>query len=509
MPNMKLGANMQSIRQYTAEVLPRAALVMLLAPNFCQGQASSIDLSGDEKSQAAAVSAAESNSDHSANPVGNSQGFQFNSQRNLYFIDRPVRHNIATEVPTSAAQSEPRSEDLATDFEYSTAIQAYRQTILELKSSGNAWNNELIQQLQALASIANAQSDYPTAVAYLNEALQINRINSGLHNPNQISILRALLESHLALGDWRQADEYYDYLLFLEVNKLGVTDVALIPILREIAFWQLQLFHAQFTEDRAVRLRRAQLLLFRAVELVDEKIQRLAEAPEQTQQLVTAHFTKLSLFREIANTAFVSRNHADIYDNYTKQRIDAFEDRFRRQYQLKRRNRNRGYSVVTEFLEAALELTQYGVLPAEEEVRSLLDLADWYLLSRDTPVADSYYSQAWQRAQSLSLSECVQEKLFAAPMPIPSFSNDDAYDLAVNFGGEQHPRLQENVFQVKVRIGRGGIAQRVEAVDEAIASSATYRFFRRRIVRSLFRPVITENGRINSSENLYSYRFWH
>jgi len=79
----------------------------------------------------------------------------------------------------------------------------------------NVYANDLSERLFAQGRAALIDDRPVEAERLLEEAIQVIKVNHGLHSTRQIPVLELLINSQLALDNWSRADEYIDYFEWL------------------------------------------------------------------------------------------------------------------------------------------------------------------------------------------------------------------------------------------------------------------------------------------------------
>ena len=146
----------------------------------------------------------------------------------LLYIDVPV----ALEEGVDLAMTKPiypEQSNAEDDLEHSLReqyIREYNSAVEEIEYTGGAWDRALVEELFALGLLQQQQGDHDAAVKTFDRAIHVNRINDGLYTLQQIPHVESMLDSYLALKDWQNADDYNNYLFFVQRKAFGANDRA-------------------------------------------------------------------------------------------------------------------------------------------------------------------------------------------------------------------------------------------------------------------------------------------
>lgn len=139
----------------------------------------------------------------------------------VVFVDKPVPlvEGVEPQFPPVALVVEPANE--VEDTAQLQSINQFNLSIQQHESDGGAWNSALFETLSGLGNLQQQLQNHTEALGTFDRAMQISRINNGLHTADQLPIVGEIIESHLAMGNWEQADIYYDYLFYIQHKAFG------------------------------------------------------------------------------------------------------------------------------------------------------------------------------------------------------------------------------------------------------------------------------------------------
>jgi hypothetical protein len=135
---------------------------------------------------------------------------------------------------------------------------------VDATASDNSFTPYSSQHYQPLLSRGlqlQEAGQHEAALDVLSQAWQINRINYGLYNENQIPVLKSIVYSGIETGDWQAVDRFYDYMTHLYLQLYELDDPRLDEGLENISSFHITAFNADLGEDREYHLRKAAELL--------------------------------------------------------------------------------------------------------------------------------------------------------------------------------------------------------------------------------------------------------
>lgn len=113
----------------------------------------------------------------------------------------------------------------------------FQNQVQEILSREGPYSLALLEPLMGLGELYQSEDDQILALATLERAVQIVRINSGLHTLSQVPLLRQLIRIEEGIGNEAGAWEREQKLLTLLRRHLD--DLRTVPVLREIADKQM------------------------------------------------------------------------------------------------------------------------------------------------------------------------------------------------------------------------------------------------------------------------------
>lgn len=124
------------------------------------------------------------------------------------------------------------------------AIAAYRDTVTDTESETGPFASELIEQLLSLGQAYQQLEQHEEAMATLEKAEYIGRINNGLFAPSQFAVVEQMVDNLIASGDMREAMRKQQYLLYLNTQVYGSNSTQVVPALERLGDWSMEAFES-------------------------------------------------------------------------------------------------------------------------------------------------------------------------------------------------------------------------------------------------------------------------
>jgi len=305
----------------------------------------------------------------------------------LIFIGVAPLISVAQNPSDAAADTEaaPIVIDMAAPLEPKRAppppaepstLGVYRNYIESMEESAGAFAPGLTEQLLGLGLNLQALDRHAEAAAVLKRGVHVSRVQSGLYAPDQIPLLRAEIRSHIALGQFDEADEHQRYLARVESEALRGTPASIAALLDQGAWaeqaWELRLGEQEAHPEHLARSWEYYRLAYnQSSELYGPQSMELLKPLEGMLRL---QYRFAELQRENASGS-------------------AFDGNSYRQTSMMGGAYRRGEAV----LMAIHGLKLFNGVPAGEQARDLARLGDWAHWMGRRSDARSYYDKAWRR----------------------------------------------------------------------------------------------------------------
>jgi outer membrane biosynthesis protein TonB len=383
-------------------------------------------------------------------------------------------------------------------FEPLPDAERLRAEIASLEERGDTYTPRYAELSEQLGRVLQADGEHHAALAAFDRSFHVNRRQEGLRSPMQASLLRAQVESELALGDFEAADLLNHSLFSMQQALFAERPLALAEAHREAADWNMQYYlHVQqlpvpggVTEAeelvRAERLAAALGQYHRALALLTAAAE--ASLPDD----------KAVLERRIAAVTLIAdrQQRRDTPTMMSKAGLASI-----------RQSKLSHNQVFAEHGAAALQrAASYAdsAAPAERATRQL-ELADWYLLMDQHERAREAYAAALDTLRSANLPEQQVSALVDSGLPVrdperellalarEASSDFDGY-IDVAFDLDRHG---------KARNARVLASAAVDAVDD----DALERELLRQISADRFRPDFVDGVPVARNDVMLRYYF--
>ena len=130
----------------------------------------------------------------------------------------PQAHSDGTPAVVDAEDAPAPDPEAAAQRarELSAALQDFEAALVALESERGPYDMGLIEVLNDYAALHVELGQHDQAAQLQERALSITRISHGLHSPQQLSILQALIDAHMAAGHWELADDRAHLAFYLQ-----------------------------------------------------------------------------------------------------------------------------------------------------------------------------------------------------------------------------------------------------------------------------------------------------
>ncbi|MCC6201754.1 MAG: hypothetical protein IT494_01960 [Gammaproteobacteria bacterium] len=382
--------------------------------------------------------------------------------------------------PYVAAQDIAVTERSTEDAALVVAIREYEDLVARTEIDEGAFAPVLAEQLVTLGTLLQRSDRHDDAVTVLQRALHVARVNFGLHETRIGTIVNHLIDSHVALKDWKAANEDYGYWIWLQRRGHDQEAPELPSILARYGKWHLDAANLDTGTNPFSHLVTADAAFARAIEGYEQH-------PDTERQQVIAALHSLALANlrifEFARSAEDPTTGTFIQDEQLGSPISAQGMEMMRRSELSfRRGRDA--------LLRAITLTEQSG-DAAAIATSYTHLADWMLPFGRYGDAEDLYQQAYEKAAAAPQAEELRQKLFVdgtllPALPVPA---TEYYPESVNV--EDYVMLAVDVSPRGEVIRTRVVEQTAGITDAGIAEAKRYMRVKR------IRPRLV-NGNIKS-----------
>ena len=423
------------------------------------------------------------------------------SRSPLLYVEAPVlvEDGVDPVMPLRARLASPELDPESDPAfgQRSDSIRRYNSAVTDIELDGGAWDGGLVEELASLGRLQQQQGNHIGAIQTLDRAIHVNRINSGLYTLEQIPVVEQLIQSHMALGDWEEADIYNNYLYHVQQKAYGFDDPRLIPVLERLATWNIQAFKIGHGSLLGIKLRQSQIMFNAAARMVD------------------VHFGKaderfINYQRNIASSAYLVAQNPDLMAQIDKSEYRTRQQVFAEQMNEQRQVQPSGFRTGERALLEVVMLYQekgYGTYALAE---AITHLADWYLIFGRRQSALKSYKLAWDMLQGLEDSEELTQQLFGSVTPLPAFGSSIEVPDAFYRTEDGSQALRFDYADLTFDVTENGLARNVVSISEETEDNQAQLGKLRNSTRSMrFRPLVIDGEPQRSFENHFRYRYWY
>lgn len=377
-------------------------------------------------------------------------------------------------------------------------IGSYEQALEELEYEGGAWSQDVAQELETLGALLQEQGQYEQAIKVFDRAVHINRVNHGLFSPQQVPLVERVVDGHVALGQWKDADKQQQYAFYVQTRAYGINDPRMVDVFEDMARWNVTSFYRGIDPDPTLRLMQT-FLLYRAAA-----------------DTVAAHFGPrdpryLPLLKNVANAADMMSRYAlpgtsaGTQANPNMRMVSEFAGRSTRP-----QGGGSGESALARIVDFYADERR----PDTPETRMMLararaELGDWYLLRERRQAAMRVYMDAWEDLMQEEGGEAIAQEVFGDIVFLPAFSSFDAEKKeALGLNADSGARIGH--VDVAFDVSKYGRMTNFEILAQEPADLRRIDLQIISALRSMMaRPRLVEGRTVESLGEQYRIHFWY
>ena len=327
-------------------------------------------------------------------------------------------------------------EAMQTARDLSGQEQAYRRAIEAIESEYGAYGTGLSEQILGLGHTLQNQGRHQEAVELLKRGVHLARINDGLYSPQQLPLLQAEITSHIALGQYAEADERQHYMYRVQVRSMEHGAVRAQALMQQ-AQWQYNAYQLRLGQAGFARLMSMWDLYRLALnDIIDREGENSPQLLPPLEGMLRAQYLIADYQPE--------DEYADADDLGARQQLGRFNAHRAQSY-------DKGSAVI---------LAMYGIeqTQAEQEgedqglatARALAMLGDWRLWHEERKEAMQAYNEAIAELEKREDAQVEIEKLFGQPValpnldgvrPLPEVGDPELGDILLEFGVTERGRV--------------------------------------------------------------------
>jgi len=369
-------------------------------------------------------------------------------------------------------------------------LQAFRDAIAGVESSGGAYATMLPEQLLSLGLALQQEGRHADAVAIFKRGAHLARINNGLYSAAQIQHIQNKITSHLALGEFAEADKSQARLFRVQRHNPGNSELDVNALLQQ-ARWQRQAYDLGIGGDELSfgRLMNMwdlnRLALTGTIDAEGDKSPNLLPplyGMLRAQYLISGHRNRTSKTSSDFNSEVGSRQTHNRFNSYQSKSFDM------------------GRSIIRAIYD--IQAAQHGE-KSMATIETRVMMGDWMLWHGARDPALETYALALGELAELDDAQLQTENLLGAPAALPDLEGVRRLPPEVSAG--------EADFLVEFGVTRGGRVvdlvhlQQTEDGQEETALGVQEKRLMRTLRKTMFRPRFEDGEAITTEKVVKAY----
>lgn len=380
------------------------------------------------------------------------------------------------------------------------SIAEYEQEIQAREMEHGVYDPATAEYLLSVGLVYQDAERHEEAADAFARALQIKRVNEGLHSTGQLLILEQLIKSNIARADWEEVDHNYRQLLWIHKRNYEPGDPRLLPVVDTVGRWKLKAYKENLLDSSALRVIGESEKLFQDTIDILER-QYGANDPKLINPLYGKALTNYQYAIEVSNTP-QDEFHGTGSPTRTQvicRTVPTANGGARRICNAIRvpdpgyyasQSSNKDFALGQRIIAVGKALRQIVQiheanpdLPLDSHARALVHLGDWNLLRSKKTTAYKHYKAAYRLlADSGEHQEAIDE-LFGKPHNLP------ALRLPLPEIDKKLEQEKSTSVLASFDVSSSGRAKNVRIIESEPAHATSARRKARKTIRGrLYRP---------------------
>lgn len=148
--------------------------------------------------------------------------------------------NAAARQNTASQATRLAIENTQQDNNAAATIDSYQRVIAQLTAAQGMANPALFEPLTGLGAAYLKAGAPAQAIQVFEQAIQISRLELGLHSLKQLPLIDQLTAAYVALNLWDKANKQQLYAYFLQLRTQGDNVPASLPAMNKLAAWSVR-----------------------------------------------------------------------------------------------------------------------------------------------------------------------------------------------------------------------------------------------------------------------------
>lgn len=361
--------------------------------------------------------------------------------------------------------------------------EVFRAAIEQLESGQGAYSQGLAEQLLSLGQRLQQQGQHGEAVTLFRRGVHLSRINNGLYSPTQVPLLQREIASHMALGQFSEADERQRYLYRVQMRSMD-GGLPRAQVFMQQAAWQYNAYRLALDGPDFPRLMNMWDLNRLALnDIVDREGQTSSSLLKPLHGMLKAQYL-------IADYNYGNLAGANSSDSFSAQQE---ENRFHAY-------RSQAYKKGRAVLQAMYDVQQanHGE-NSLETAEALTMLGDWVMWHGDRDTATLVYQDAIAELVARGDAQQDVERVFGEPVELPNYEGVSRLPVAVSADEG------ESQLRVSFAVTSHGKVDNFERVDDNELDSGPANRVMRKLRKTLFRPQLAAGEPVRTESVTRAY----
>ena len=341
----------------------------------------------------------------------------------------------------------------------------YQREITKLESSGGAYDAQLPEYLLSLGLSLQQSGNHQAAIDAFKRGVHLARINDGLYSAQQVPMLQREIASHMALGQYAEADERQLYLYRVQMRSMegGITRA---QAFMQQAHWQYNAYRLALDGQGYARLMSMWDLYRLALnDIVDRQGETSSMLMQPLEGMLLAQYLIGAYDVDDINGSLGSPDNFSV-----QQQLNRFNAYRAQNYQ-------KGRAVIQAMYD--IEAANHGS-SSRQTANSRVLLGDWLLWYGQREAAMNAYRTAIAELVALGDAEQDIDALFGEPVALPNYQGARHLPATV-------PQEQANLW-VQFDVNKQGKVANLTRVDESDLEKGAANRVLRSLRKTRFRP---------------------
>ncbi|NNC99156.1 MAG: tetratricopeptide repeat protein [Gammaproteobacteria bacterium] len=351
----------------------------------------------------------------------------------------------------------------------------------------DSFSPKLAEDYYGYGSLLRQAARYDEALEAFTDALHIEKINNGIYSLEQRPSLKAMFETHYALGNTEEYEDLLERILWIESQNPEVKDDLMLDILLMVGNQYIDEFLRRPIAGQA-----SVQTLLRAKHHLISAVRRYKHIPLQVSLLPYGELALISFLEsrvqpDVDKTASMEDPRLKSSRNLSG-RVYTLSSYFEHSFE-------RGEVYLKGYLAKA---------QAEQDIvhvfHALTGLGDYNQLFKNHKVAEQYYQLAWLSAQELNAEQAPRAE-FSRPVPLPEFQYAFARQPVI-------PTRSSLLVPLELTVGKDGTVKKVAELAPDDEFAKYFSKARRMARRLIFRPRLVDGKAVETDQVEHKIRIY-